>query len=96
MLIHGFQVPWQVWQPQIDYFSQKYCVVVPILEGHNLLEKSTFKSVQKSAEAIEKHYIEHYGVRVFAICGMSLGGSVASALWANDKLQIEKLFLEGF
>ena len=29
MLIHGFQVPWQVWQPQIDYFSQKYYVDCP-------------------------------------------------------------------
>ena len=39
MLIHGFQVPWQVWKPQIDFFSQKYYVIVPILDGHNPIEK---------------------------------------------------------
>ena len=95
MLIHGFQVPWQVWKTQIDYFSQKYYVIVPILAGHNPIEKSTFASVQKEAEEIENYYIEQYGDQIFAICGMSMGGSVASALWANGKLHIEKLFLDG-
>ena len=95
MLIHGFQVPWQVWKPQIDYFSQKYYVIVPILHGHNPIEKSTLISVQKEVQDIEKYYIEHYGDRIFAVCGMSMGGSIASVLWANDKLHIEKLFLDG-
>lgn len=95
MLIHGFQVPWQVWKPQINYFSQNYCVIVPILDGHNPIENSTFSSVHKEVEAIEKYYIEHYGDRIFAVCGMSMGGSIASALWANNKLHIEKLFLDG-
>lgn len=95
ILIHGFQVPWQVWKPQIDYFSQKYYVIVPILDGHNPIEKSTFTSVQKEAEEIEKYYIEQYGNQIFAICGMSMGGSIASTLWANGKLHIEKLFLDG-
>ena len=52
MFIHGFQVPWQVWKPQINYFSQTYYVIVPILHGHNPIEKSTFISVYKEAEAI--------------------------------------------
>ena len=95
MLIHGFQVPWQVWEPQIDYFSQKYYVIVPILDGHNPIEKSTFASVQKEAKDIEKYYIEQYGDQIFAICGMSMGGSIAAALWANGKLHMDKLFLDG-
>lgn len=95
MLIHGFQVPWQVWKPQIDYFSQRYYVIVPILDGHNPAAKSTFTSVQKEAEKIEDYYIEHHGNQIFAICGMSLGGTIASVLWANGRLRMEKLFLEG-
>ena len=69
MLIHGFQVPWQVWKPQIDYFSQKYYVIVPILDGHNPTEKSTFSSVHKEAEAIEKYYMR------------TLRGSNICSLW---------------
>ena len=95
MLIHGIQTPWQVWKPQIEYFSQKYHVLVPILGGHNPKEESTFSSVQKEAENIENYYIKHYGDRIFGICGMSMGGTIASILWANERLHIEKLFLEG-
>jgi len=95
MFIHGFQVPWQVWKPQIDYFSQTYYVIVPILHGHNPIEKSTFISVYKEAEAIETYYMERYGDQIFAICGMSMGGSIASVLWTNNNLHIEKLFLDG-
>ena len=94
MLIHGFQVPWQVWEPQINYFSQTYYVIVPILDGHHPIEKSTFASVQKEAEEIEKYCIEQYDGQLFAICGMSMGGSIAAALWANGKVHIEKLFLD--
>ena len=95
MLIHGMQVPWQIWQPQIDYFSQYYCVIVPILDGHNPTEASTFSTIQDEADQIEKQYIEHYGNELFAICGMSMGGSIASVLWTNGNLRINKLFLEG-
>lgn len=95
MLIHGMQVPWQVWQPQIDHFSKQYCVIVPILDGHNPTEASTFSSIQNEADEIEKQYIERYGNELFAICGMSMGGSIASVLWTNGNLHINKLFLEG-
>jgi len=95
LLIHGMQVPWQVWQPQIDHFSQHYCVIVPILDGHNPTEPSTFSSIETEAEAIEKQFIEQYGDELFAICGMSMGGSIASVLWTRGNLRINKLFLEG-
>lgn len=95
MLIHGIQTPWQVWRPQIEYFSKRYHIIVPILDGHNPEEKSTFSSVHKEAENIENYYIEHYGDKIFGICGMSMGGTIASILWVNDRLHIEKLFLEG-
>ena len=95
MLIHGMQVPWQVWQSQINHFSKRYCVIVPILNGHNPTEASSFTSIQNDADEIEKQYIERYGLELFAVCGMSLGGSIASVLWTNGKLHINKLFLEG-
>ena len=95
ILIHGIQTPWQVWTPQIDYFSQRYHIIVPILGGHNPEEESTFSSVNKEAESIENYCIEHFGETIFGICGMSMGGTIAAILWANDRLHIEKLFLEG-
>ncbi len=95
MLIHGFQVPWQVWHTHIDFFRQRYQVIVPVLNGHNPSDKSIFTSIKDEAAQIEKYLLEEHGDELFAVCGMSLGGSIASSLWANSNLHIEKLLLDG-
>ena len=35
ILIHGAVIPWEMWKPQIDYFSKKYYVIVPALDSHD-------------------------------------------------------------
>ncbi len=36
ILIHGFQSPYQLWNDYIYYYKNDYCVIVPILAGHNI------------------------------------------------------------
>ena len=78
ILIHGFQSPYQLWNDYIDYYKNDYCVIVPILAGHNINENDDFVSFDICAKELEEYYITKYGNKVFAIYGMSMGGILAS------------------
>ncbi len=94
ILIHGFESPYQIWKDYIEYYKKKYCVIVPILPGHNVEEKEDFESFEKCVEELENYYISKHGDKVFAIYGMSMGGVFASQIWENRKIEIKKLIME--
>lgn len=95
LLIHGMQVPWQVWNEHTKYFSNLYHVIVPILSGHDSEDTSTFLSIQEEAVKIEDFLILHHKTEVIAICGVSMGGAISTVLWKRGNLQIENLILDG-
>lgn len=95
ILIHGVQTPWQIWMTQIEYFCEKYCVIVPALDGHEEDRKSEFISVEQEAEQIENYCIKNHGKDIFAVCGLSMGGAIAYTLWKNGILHIQKLIMDG-
>lgn len=78
ILIHGFESPYQVWQDYIDFYKKDYCLIVPILTGHNVDDKEDFISFERCVKELESYYITKYGNKVYAIYGMSMGGIVAS------------------
>ncbi len=94
ILIHGFESPYQIWNDYIEHYKEKYCVIVPILPGHNVNEKEDFVSFHKCVEELENYYIPKHGNKVFAIYGMSMGGVFASYIWKNQKIGIKKLIME--
>ena len=61
ILMHGFQCPFQIWNKYIEYYKDKYHIVVPIFEGHNPKKKENFISLHHTATEIEDYYISHYG-----------------------------------
>lgn len=94
ILIHGFESPYQIWNDYIDYYKEKYCVIVPILTGHNVNEQEEFESFEKCVEELENYYIPKYGNHVFAVYAMSMGGILASKIWESGKISIDKLIME--
>ena len=94
ILIHGFESPYQIWNDYIEYYKNDYCVIVPILTGHNVNEDTDFESFEKCVKELEDYYISKYGRKVFAIYGMSMGGVLASILWQNQNIKIDKLIME--
>ena len=56
--------------------------------------KEDFVSFDICAKELEEYYITKYGNKVFAIYGMSMGGILASYIWKNKNIEIEKLILE--
>lgn len=94
IFIHGFESPYQIWNEYIEQYKEKYCVIVPILPGHNVNDKEEFESFRKCVEELENYYISKHGNKVFAIYGMSMGGVFASQIWENQKIMIDKLIME--
>lgn len=95
ILIHGFQCPYQIWNKYIEYYKNKYHIIVPIFEGHNPKKKEDFISLQQTSKEIEDYYISRYGNNVYAMFAISYGGIIAANIWQNKRLNITKLIFDG-
>ena len=52
MLVHGFESPYQIWIDYIEHYKENYHILVPILPGHDVREKSEFNSFDDTAKEI--------------------------------------------
>lgn len=95
MLIHGFQCPYQIWNPYIEYYKNDFHIIVPIIHGHNPKLKEDFISFSETAKELEDYYISRYGEYVYSVYGMSMGGVLTATLWQNQRLSIEKVIFDG-
>ena len=95
ILIHGFQCPWQVWNKYIEYYKDKFHIIVPIMSGHNPAVKEDFVSFSSDAREIEDYMLSHYGKNVYAVYGMSMGGVLTATLWQNNRLSFDKVIFDG-
>lgn len=95
ILIHGFQCPWQVWNKYIDYYKNKFHIIVPIMSGHNPEFKEDFISFSSDAKEIEDYMLSRYGKEIYAVYGMSMGGVLTATLWQNNRLSIDKVIFDG-
>lgn len=94
ILVHGFQAPYTMWKEYIDYFKNDYCIVIPVLPGHELDEKEKFTSFDDALDEFEQEYLEQFGKEVFLIYAVSIGGVFATKLFSRGNLTIRKIVLE--
>ncbi len=94
ILIHGTLTPWQMWEEQIKHLRNKYHVTVVALDAHEEDTASEFISIELEARQIEKYCLENYGGEVFAVCGVSMGGAIASIMWRNGIVKIHNLVMD--
>lgn len=95
LLIHGFQCPWQIWEPYIQHYQNEFHVIVPVLSGHDPDKTDEFHSFTEDAKAVEDYLVPRYGREFFAVYGMSMGGVLAATLWQNGRLTFEKVVFDG-
>lgn len=95
VLIHGFKCPWQVWNKYIEYYKNKFHIIVPIMSGHNPEIKEDFISFKSDAKEIENYILSRYGENIYAIYGMSMGGVLTATLWQNNRLSFDKVIFDG-
>lgn len=95
ILIHGFQCPWQVWNKYIEYYKDKFHIIVPIMSGHNPEVNEDFISFTSDAKEIEDYILSRYGKDIYAVYGMSMGGVLTATLWQDNRLSFEKVIFDG-
>ena len=76
ILLHGGGLSWWNYWDVAQLFSDRFHVVLPILDGHADSD-APFTSIEDNAARIIAHIDEHFGGKVLAICGLSLGGQIA-------------------
>ena len=76
ILLHGGGLSWWNYREVALLLADKYHVVLPILDGHGDSDEP-FTSIEDNAARIIAHIDEHFGGKVLAVGGLSLGGQIA-------------------
>ena len=76
ILLHGGGLSWWNYREVTQLLADKYHVVLPILDGHAGSD-APFNSIEDTAAKIISHIDEHFGGKVLAVGGLSLGGQIA-------------------
>ena len=76
ILLHGGGLSWWNYRDAAHLLSDSLHVVLPILDGHTDSD-APFTSIEDNAARIIAHIDEHFGGKVLAIGGLSLGGQIA-------------------
>ena len=58
MLVHGFESPYQIWIDYIEHYKENYHILVPILPGHDVQEKSEKIIVYQNLLTIYTQFME--------------------------------------
>ena len=95
MLIHGMLTPWQIWEDAASVLSKEYYVVVPELDAHTEDKPSRFSSVEKEAEQIRDYIVQNLSGRLYALCGLSMGGRIAATVAGTEGVSVSYLVLDG-
>ncbi len=76
VLLHGGGLSWWMWEPHIAILNEDYHFILPIIDGHDIDDK-TFSSISDSSDHLIQYIEKTCGGKVFALCGLSLGAQIA-------------------
>ena len=76
MLLHGGGLSWWNYREVAELLAERYHVVLPILDGHADSD-APFTTIEDNAARLISYIDTHFGGRVLAIGGLSLGGQIA-------------------
>ena len=82
ILLHGGGLSWWNYRNVAQFLSDRYYVVLPILDGHADCD-APFSSIEENAEKMIAFIDEHFGGNILALGGLSLGGQVVTEMLAQ-------------
>lgn len=94
LLIHGGYVSYKTLKVQIEELREKYHVIVPILDGHNLNDQSELISIEQEASKILEFLYERKIDKVHILYGVSLGADISLEILAQNGDICEYAFIE--
>ncbi len=94
LLIHGFPHDRTLWRPQIAGLSQIYRVIAPDLRGFGQSSDTSGEAVSMEQYATDlKSLLDSLNVKQAAIGGISMGGYIALAFYAQYADRVKGLIL---
>ena len=82
LLLHGGGLSWWNYREVAQKLAEQYHVVLPVLDGHADSD-APFTSIEENAARLISSIDTHFGGRVLAIGGLSLGGQIAVEILAQ-------------
>ena len=82
ILLHGGGLSWWNYRDVAQLLSDRFHVVLPILDGHADSD-APFTSIDDNAARIIAYIDQHFGGKVLAVGGLSLGGQIAVEMLAQ-------------
>lgn len=79
IMLHGGGLSWWNFLAEAELLEKNYHVVLPILDGHAGSDRP-FTGIAAQAQELLAYIDAHYGGSVLAICGLSLGAQVLTAV----------------
>ena len=95
MLIHGGGNAWWNFKRQAEALSSCYHVILPTLDGHGEEFTSDYISTENEADKLLDYIDNHCGGRLFALCGVSLGGQIVIELLSRRPDFTQKAIIDG-
>lgn len=95
LLIHGGGNSWWNYLRQARILSDKFHVILPILDGHGEEYQRDYISTENSAQQIMDYIKNNCNGKLFAIGGVSLGGQIAIELLSLDSDIAQKAIING-
>ena len=95
LLTHGFSATSQMWRPQIPALTAKYRVVTWDMRGHGYTgspeDPSAYSEAATTADMAA--LLDHLGIETAVIGGLSLGGYMSLAFYADYVARCEALLI---
>lgn len=94
ILIHGLNIPWQMWNEEIEIYSRQYHVIVPVLNGYDTEGDTPFVSIEEEAKKIKEFILKKHGKSVHMIVGMSMGAAITFSIVLDGELHSDYLVFD--
>jgi len=97
LFLHGLGASWKMWEPQMEYFPNKYQMIMMDMRGHGnssrLFPGGKFDP-RLMAEDV-KHFLDAIGIPQIHVVGLSQGSVTAQLFAAKYSSYIKRLVLSG-
>lgn len=80
ILLHGGGLSWWSLQNIVKQLQTDFHIIIPIIDGHGEDGHEEFVSIEDSAYKLIQYIDKHYGGRVYAIGGLSIGAQIVTEI----------------
>ncbi|MDO4695877.1 alpha/beta fold hydrolase [Porphyromonas sp.] len=95
LFFQGSCTCWRDYMPSIKLLARRLHVIVPVIEGHDPMEKGDFISVEKTVSEVSDYLLKKGYKELAGVYGLSFGGSMALRMLAEQRITIHKAILDG-